>query len=259
MSAILSIEAVSHRYGAKQALDNVSFEVEKGSFALLLGPNGAGKSTLYTLLTQLLPLQAGRISIAGHDISVAPRAALAGLGIVFQSQTLDLDLSVEQNLRYFARLRGMGARDAGRRIDGQLERLGLAERRREKVRALNGGHRRRLEIARALLHEPEVLLLDEPTVGLDIPTRQRIVDDVHDLAADGRSTVLWATHLIDEARAGDRIVLLHQGSVRTQGEARALLDEHDCDDLATLFNKLTERRPQAPLKGLTRQDAGGAT
>lgn len=258
MSPILSIAGVSHHYGAKQALNDVSFDVEKGSFALLLGPNGAGKSTLYTLLTQLLPLQAGRIAIAGHDVSTAPRAALAGLGIVFQAQTLDLDLTVEQNLRYFARLRGMSGKDASRRIDAQLERLSLNDRRGDRVRALNGGHRRRLEIARALLHQPQVLLLDEPTVGLDIPTRQRIVDDVHDLASDGQATVLWATHLIDEARAGDRIVLLHQGAVRTQGEARALLDEHDCDDLATLFNQLTERKPQAPLKGLTRQDAGGA-
>ncbi len=112
--------------------------------------------------------------------------------------------------------------------------------------------------SRALLHQPQVLLLDEPTVGLDIPTRQRIVDDVHDLASDGQATVLWATHLIDEARAGDRIVLLHPGGGADAGEARALLDEHDCDDLATLFSQLTERKPQAPLKGLTRQDAGGA-
>ncbi len=253
----LAVDGVGHRYGQKPALDGVSFTVARGAFAVLLGPNGAGKSTLYALLTQLLPLQTGRIAIAGHDIARNPRGALGGLGIVFQAQTLDLDLSVEQNLRYFARLRGMSGSHAARRIDQQLDRLSLADRRRDRVRTLNGGHRRRLEIARALLHEPEVLLLDEPTVGLDIPTRQRIVDDVHDLASDGQATILWATHLIDEARAGDRIVLLHQGAVRTQGEARALLDEHDCDDLATLFNQLTERKPQAPLKGLTRQGAGG--
>jgi len=253
----LAIDGVSHSYGPKQALDGVSFTVEKGAFAVLLGPNGAGKSTLYALLTQLLPLRAGRIAIAGHDIATDPRGALAGLGIVFQAQTLDLDLSVEQNLRYFARLRGMSGRDATRRIDQQLERLALADRRRDRVRALNGGHRRRLEIARALLHEPEALLLDDPTVGLDIPTRQRIVDDVHDLASDGSATVLWATHLIDEARAGDQVVLLHQGSVKADGEALALLDRFDCDDLGTLFNQLTERKPQAPLQGLSRTAGAG--
>jgi ABC-2 type transport system ATP-binding protein len=131
---MISIEAVSHAYGKKQALKDVSFEAPSGRFGVLLGPNGAGKSTLYALLTQLLPVQRGRISIAGRDVSRDGVRALADLGIVFQAQTLDLDLTVLQNLRYFCRLRGIGAAEAARRIDAQLERLGLDERRAEKVR-----------------------------------------------------------------------------------------------------------------------------
>lgn len=252
---MLSIEAVSHSYGKKQALNGVSFHVPEGRFGVLLGPNGAGKSTLYGLLTQLLPVQSGNLSIAGHQVAGGNLAALRDLGIVFQSQTLDLDLTVVQNLRYFCNLRGIGATEAAQRIDRQLGTLGLEERRNDKVRALNGGHRRRLEIARALLHEPKVLLLDEPTVGLDIPTRRQIVDDVHAQAAEHGATVLWATHLIDEVKAGDWVTVLHQGEVRAQGEIMALLDEHDADDITELFDRLTDRKPQAPLKGVRRGDA----
>ena len=182
-------------------------------------------------------------------------AALRDLGIVFQSQTLDLDLTVIQNLHYFCRLRGIGRAESDRRIDIQLERLDLADRRKDKVRALNGGHRRRLEIARALLHEPKVLLLDEPTVGLDIPTRRQIVEDVHALTADKGTTVLWATHLIDEVKAGDWVTVIHQGQVKAMDEIMALLDAHDADDIASLFDRLTDRKPQAPLKGVRRETA----
>ncbi|ANK80141.1 MAG: ABC transporter ATP-binding protein [Rhizobiales bacterium NRL2] len=252
---MLSVREVSHAYGRRTALEEVGFDVPAGAFAVLLGPNGAGKSTLYALLTRLLPLQTGRIEVAGHGIGAAPLAALARMGVVFQSPTLDLDLSVQQNLAYFARLRGLPARTARVRIDAELERLGLAERRTEKVRQLNGGHRRRLEIARALLHEPDVLLLDEPTVGLDIPTRRRIVDDVHALAADKGVTVLWATHLIDEVRAGDRVIVLHEGRVRASGEIMALLDEHDADDISALFDDLTGLERQAPMRGVSRREA----
>lgn len=251
---MLTISGVSHHYGKKQALDNVSFGVPEGRFGVLLGPNGAGKSTLYALLTQLLPVQSGSLKIANHEVSGGNLKALADLGIVFQSQTLDLDLTVIQNLRYFCRLRGIGAAEAARRIDEQLGSLDLDDRRNDKVRALNGGHRRRLEIARALLHEPKVLLLDEPTVGLDIPTRRQIVDDVHALAADKGATVLWATHLIDEVKAGDWVAVLHQGQIRAENEIMVLLEEHDVDDITALFDRLTDRKPQAPLKGVRRGD-----
>ncbi len=215
----IRVAGLTYRYGAKTALDDVSFSVAQGEFCALLGPNGAGKSTLFNLLTRLFVAPGGQIEIAGHDLNTAPRAALAKLGIVFQQPTLDLDLTVRQNLTYFAALHGLSGRDRVRRIDTVLDRLDIADRAKEKARTLNGGHRRRTEIARALLHDPAVLLLDEPTVGLDAAARAAITDHVHGLASDG-TTVLWATHLADEVRPDDRLVVLHQAKVLADGRAR---------------------------------------
>ncbi len=214
----LRVSDISYAYGAKTALDHVSFDVPAGTFCALLGPNGAGKSTLFSLLTRLFIAPSGTIEIAGHNLSTSPRKALASLGIVFQQQTLDLDLSVRQNLTYFAALHGYSGAEATRRIDAALDRLNMRDRAREKARALNGGHRRRTEIARALIHNPLVLLLDEPTVGLDAAARNAITDYVHDLARDG-TTILWATHLTDEVRPDDALVVLHQAKVLATGTA----------------------------------------
>ena len=217
----IRVANLSYSYGAKTALDDVSFEVARGAFCALLGPNGAGKSTLFNLLTRLFVAPSGRIEIAGRDLQANPRDALAKLGIVFQQTTLDLDLTVRQNLSYFAALHGLSGRDRDRRIDAVLDRLGIADRVREKARTLNGGHRRRTEIARALLHDPAVLLLDEPTVGLDAAARRDITDHVHGLASDG-TTVLWATHLADEVAPDDRLVVLHQAKVLADGYAKEI-------------------------------------
>lgn len=217
----LTVEGISHDWGARRALDGVSFAVERGRFCALLGPNGAGKSTLFGMLTRLFTPRTGLIVVAGHDMAFAPRAALARMGVVFQSSTLDLDLSVKRNLLYFAALHGLSGREAEIRCMAALDRLGMAERAGEKTAKLNGGHRRRMEIARALLHRPEVLLLDEPTVGLDAASRAAITQHVHHLASEGL-TVLWATHLVDEVRPGDRLVILHRGKVLADGEAGAI-------------------------------------
>jgi ABC-2 type transport system ATP-binding protein len=208
----LTLSNVTYRYGAKLALDDVSFSLEKGRFCALLGPNGAGKSTLFSLLTRLLVTREGSITVAGHDLARAPRAALAKIGVVFQQQTLDLDMTVMQNLRYFAALQGLSGKAAQRNIDAALDRLQMRERSGEKARSLNGGHRRRMEIARALIHAPQVLMLDEPTVGLDTASRQAITAHVHDLADSGL-LVFWATHLVDEIRADDDVVVLNKGRV----------------------------------------------
>ncbi len=218
---MLTVSDLSFSYGAKQALDAVSFSAEPGRFTALLGPNGAGKSTLFALMTRLFTSSTGRISVAGHDMAAAPRAALAKMGVVFQQPTLDLDLTVRQNLAYFAALHGLSGKDADGRISAALDRLSMLERAGERVRALNGGHRRRTEIARALVHDPAVLLCDEPTVGLDAQARSAITDHVHDLAADGL-TVLWATHLTDEVRPSDDVILLHRGQIRARGRADEL-------------------------------------
>lgn len=217
--AELEVRDLRFRYGAKQALDGVSFARPAGSFCALLGPNGAGKSTLVSLLTRLLVAPEGEITIAGHELARAPRRALADLGVVFQQPTLDLNLTVRQNMRYFAALHGLPRRGLDARIDAALDRLDMAERAHERVSALNGGHRRRMELARALLHKPRVLLLDEPTVGLDAAARAAIVGHVHDLADEGLC-VLWTTHLTDEVRAGDHLLVLHEGRILADGITR---------------------------------------
>ncbi|NSX56229.1 ATP-binding cassette domain-containing protein [Sulfitobacter sp. 1151] len=222
MNKGLSVKGVSFAFGRKQALVDVSFSVEPGVFCALLGPNGAGKSTLFSLLTRLFTTPDGQITVGGYDLAKHPRAALAQMGVVFQQTTLDLDLTIRQNLRYFAALHGLSGRGATVRIDAALDRLDLADRAGEKARTLNGGHKRRTEIARALLHGPSILLLDEPTVGLDAATRRAITDHVHSIADQDGITVLWATHLTDEIVANDQVVILHQGRILRDGQANEI-------------------------------------
>jgi ABC-2 type transport system ATP-binding protein len=240
----LAVSDVSFTYKTDRVLDEVSFTVEKGRFTALLGPNGAGKTTLFSLITRLLATRQGRIVINGEDIQQAGARSLAALGIVFQQPTLDLDLTVRQNLHYFAMLRGLSWAEADRRIERELTRLGMAERASETARALNGGHRRRVEIARALLHDPQLLLLDEPTVGLDFPSRKAIVAHVHELAAERDIGILWATHLIDEIRPTDDLVVLHKGKVVASGTADQVVARSRAPSLETAFTTLTRGRAE---------------
>lgn len=210
---------LSFSYGTRLVLEDVSLRVEKGQFCGLVGPNGAGKSTLFSLLTGLLPARDDAIEIAGIDMAKYPRKAHAQMGIVFQDPSLELDMSVEQNMRYFAALHGLYGPPLDARIEFCLEQVNLADSRAIKMRKLNGGHRRRMEIARALLHEPAILLLDEPTAGLDVYSRRAIVEDVHKLTEMGIS-VLWATHLVDEIWPDDHVVIIDKGTVKAQGFSR---------------------------------------
>lgn len=235
----LTVAGLSYAYGKKKALDRVSFAVAPGECTILLGPNGAGKTTLFSLITRLYDSREGRLLIAGHDVRKESSRALAQLGVVFQQPTLDLDLTVLQNLHYHASLQGLSRRKADLRIREELERQGMYERRKEKVRQLNGGHRRRVEIARALLHEPRLLLLDEPTVGLDVPSRKAIVDYVHRLCSDSGIAVLWATHLIDEIYENDRLVVLHKGAVRADGSIPEVLKTAGAETVGDAFHRLT--------------------
>ncbi|MEE9425802.1 MAG: ABC transporter ATP-binding protein [Methylococcales bacterium] len=239
----LRVEKLSYAFGKKPVLDDVSFQVEGGSCNILLGPNGAGKSTLFSLITRLYASPDGRIEINGKDLKRHTYKALADLGVVFQQPTLDLDMTVIQNLRYHAALHGLSRKQTRLRIEQELERQGMFERGREKVRQLNGGHRRRVEIARALLHQPSVLLLDEPTVGLDIASRQSIVEHIHQLATQDNLAVLWATHLIDEVHDSDQLIVLHQGQVLADGQVAELVEHHKADNVSTLFQQLTRPTP----------------
>jgi len=235
----LSIDGVSHSYGARRALIDVSFAVAPASFTALLGLNGAGKSTLFALITRLFGIQTGRIGIFGHDISLAPGEALRLLGVVFQSRTLDLDLSVTQNLLYHAALHGIAKGEARLRNEDVLTHIGLADRAGSKVRDLSGGQMRRLEIARALLHRPRLLLLDEATVGLDVKARAHILSHVRLLVTEQGIGVLWATHLFDEIMPGDDLVVLHQGRVLAHGPVGDIIADAEAYDINSAFMRLT--------------------
>ena len=235
----IAVEGLRHRYGERVALDGVSFSLAPGELAVLLGPNGAGKTTLFSLVTRLYDRQSGVIEIFGADLAREPSAALRRIGVVFQQRTLDLDLSVSQNLRYAAALQGLSKAEARERIDAEIGRAGLAERAEERVRGLSGGEARRVEIARALLHRPRLLLCDEATVGLDIPGRQAILERVRALAEEDGVTVLWATHLIDEVRPRDRVILLHRGRILADGPAEDVAAKAGAASIGAAFTSLT--------------------
>jgi ABC-2 type transport system ATP-binding protein len=235
----LSVSSVSHSYGSRRALIDVDFTVPPASFTALLGLNGAGKSTLFSLVTRLFGIQAGRIAIFGHDIGRNAGEALRLMGVVFQPRTLDLDLSVMQNLLYHAALHGISRGDARSRSDEVLSRIGLADRTGSKVRDLSGGQMRRLEIARALLHRPRLLLLDEATVGLDVKARADILNHVRQLVAEQGIGVLWATHLFDEIAPSDNLVVLHQGRVLACGDVARVLQDSGSQDVNSAFMRLT--------------------
>ena len=232
----LSVDGVSHAFGPRKALDGVSFSVAPGDFTLLLGLNGAGKTTLFSLITRLYYSTSGTIGVYGHDVRREPLRALALIGVVFQQPTLDLDLTVEQNLFYHASLHGMSRGAARLRIEAELARADLADRRHDKVRQLSGGQRRRVELVRALIHEPRLLLLDEPTVGLDVQSRRFLLDHVRNLCAERGVGVLWATHLVDEASPASRIVLLRRGRVLTAAPAAEIFGPSGARDLAAALD-----------------------
>jgi ABC-2 type transport system ATP-binding protein len=234
----LSIRDLSHAFGTRKVLDAVDLDVAAGSFTALLGLNGAGKTTLFSLITRLHDSHSGSIRVLGFDVRRKSGAALSRLGIVFQARTLDLDLSLRENLFYHAALHGIGRRAAWAKTEHRLAQIGLADRARDKVRTLSGGQMRRLEIARALLHEPRLLLLDEATVGLDVEARRAIVGEVRRLVRETGLGVLWATHLIDEIAPGDDLVVLHKGRVRARGPVEEVIARSGANDLHDAFMQL---------------------
>jgi ABC-2 type transport system ATP-binding protein len=235
----LEVEGLAHAFGARSALKDVSFAVPPGEFAVLLGLNGAGKTTLVSLVTRLYHARRGEIRVFGRALRTEPSRALAAIGIVFQQPTLDLDLAVAENLRYHAALHGLAPREGRARSEAELDRLGALDRANDRVRVLSGGLRRRVEIARALIHGPRLLLLDEPTVGLDLAARQAIIAHVRDLCRERGLAVLWATHLMDEIEASDQLILLHRGSVLRTGRAAHVLADTGAASMAEAFMMLT--------------------
>jgi ABC-2 type transport system ATP-binding protein len=231
MSNNVRVTNLSYAFGPRLVLDNVSFKVASGKVTLLLGPNGAGKTTLFSLVAGLLAPHQGFITL--------PNNGRAGLAIVFQQPTLDIDLTVQQNLTYHAGLHGLSRNEAQSRLEPLLLKLDLENSLNDKVRTLNGGHRRRVEIIRALMTNPAFLLLDEPTSGLDAPTRQFLVDFLHTIAREKSISVLWATHLTDEADPADDVLILHKGKLIADGNLKDIIKQTTTNTLSEAFSVLT--------------------
>jgi ABC-2 type transport system ATP-binding protein len=236
----IRIAGLSHAIGGRKVLDEIDLTVPNGRFTVLLGQNGAGKTTLFSLITRLYAAQSGRIEVVGIDLNKRPSAVLSQMGIVFQQRALDLELTAAQNLSYHAALHGLSWRETRQRITEELTRVGLLAEAKRRARSFSGGEMRRLEIARALLHRPSLLLCDEATVGLDIRSRTDILADVRHLVRERGLSVLWATHLIDEVQPDDLTIILHRGRIRRIGEAAAIAAELGVDTLHDAFRKLTE-------------------
>ena len=214
---MLKVHKLTQRYGDRLALKALSFSLPRGGFNALLGPNGAGKSTLFQVLTGLFAADEGDVEVAGLSMRSSARRALAHIGVVFQQQSLDLDLSVAHNLQFQADLHGLPRAVASVRIAAEAARFGLVADMARPVRELSGGNRRKVELVRALLHQPSLLLMDEATVGLDPQSRRDLLAGLHDEVKQRGVTVLWATHLVAEAEGADRVLVLHKGSLVADG------------------------------------------
>ena len=208
---------LTKRYGARTALKSLSVQLPAGQFVALLGPNGAGKSTLFQVLTGMFAADEGEVEVAGHSLRHAATAALRHIGVVFQQMSLDLDLSIRRNLLFQADLHGLPRALARERIASACERLNIDADLDRKVRELSGGNRRKVELARAGLHRPAVLLMDEATVGLDPKSRQDLLAALRADVQERGVCVLWATHWVEEAMAADRVLVLHKGSLLADG------------------------------------------
>ena len=246
--AAIRVESLRHAYGERPALAGVSFNVERGELFGLLGPNGGGKTTLFKILSTLLPPAGGDALIFGRSVVRAASAVRRALGVVFQHPSLDAKLSVEENLVHHGHLYGLGGRALRERGAAVMARLGISERARDRVGTLSGGRQRRAELAKALLHRPPLLILDEPSTGLDPGARRDFVQYLQRLCREENVTVVLTTHYMEEAERCDRIALLHRGELVAQGTPGELKHRVGGDvvvvhspDVTALRDKIRER------------------
>lgn len=235
----LHLLGVSKSYGAQIALQGVSLDLQPGEFVGLLGPNGAGKSTLFQICAGLFAPDTGTVQLFGLEYGKKSSLILSQLGIVFQARSLDADITVRANLRFFGGLFGLFGRRLKQRVIAVAVLMDIEPLLDKPVRSLSGGNQRRAEIARALLPEPKVLLLDEPTTGLDATARRNLVSHVRRIVATTGLSVLWATHLVEEVADADRIALLIRGEVKAVLSPAALIAQAGASDLTEAYITLT--------------------
>ncbi len=213
----VEVEHLHHTYGSREALADVSLAVSRGEIFGLLGPNGGGKTTLFRILSTLMPATRGTVRVFSHDLGREPDAVRGHLGVVFQHPSLDPKLTVMENLQHHGRLYGLWGATLRRRAEALLARLGLGDRARDRVEKLSGGLQRRVELAKALIHQPDLLLLDEPSTGLDPGARRDFTNYLSQLRDQDGTTVLLTTHILDEAERCDRVGILHRGALVALG------------------------------------------
>jgi ABC-2 type transport system ATP-binding protein len=263
---MIEVDKLVRRFGDTVAVDGLSFQVGEGEIFGLLGPNGAGKSTTIKILCTLLAPHEGSARVAGFDVVKKPGAVRAALGMLFQDAAIDDRLTARENLLVHAMIYNVPRKERPARIDESLQWIGLAEHAGDLVRTFSGGMRRRLEVARALLHSPRVLFLDEPTTGLDPQSRRSLWEKLHELRQSRKLTILMTTHYMDEAENCDRLAIMDHGRLIAEGTPAALRqragtervalvtadNERAADELRTRFGvevQKTDRGLEFPVEG----------
>lgn len=246
---ILSLAGVSKSYGKIKALQDVTFDMHAGEFVGLLGPNGAGKSTMFQIISGLFAPDGGTVTVFGRHYSDDPAGILSRLGVVFQARSVDLDMTIKANLAFHGRLFGLSGARLRDRIEEWSDRFGLGDLLGRQVRQLSGGQQRKVEIARALMNRPGLLIMDEPTAGLDAPSRRALVNDMRNLATEEGVAILWATHLVDEVEGADRVILLKNGQIVADSTPDGLREQAGTADLTDAYAALANSQQAADLNG----------
>ena len=234
---VVRVSDLRHAYGDRVALDGVSLSVEPGEIFALLGPNGSGKTTLFRILSTLVPAPPGKVLVAGHDPSTERDAVRRNIGVVFQSPSLDKQLSAAENLTHQGHLYGLAGADLRRRVDEALAAVGMSDRATERADRMSGGMRRRVEIAKGLLHRPRLLLMDEPSTGLDPAARLELWDHFRRVSREDGVTVMLTTHILEEAENASHVAILERGKLLACDTPAALKERIGGDVITVASNK----------------------
>ena len=239
---MIEVKNLVKKFNDFTAVDNISFSVREGEIFAFLGPNGAGKTTTIKILTTLLRPESGHVQLNGYDVLNQPAKARCSFGIVFQDPSLDDELTAFENMEFHGFLYGLPKKIRRERTEQLLKIVELLERKNEQVKNFSGGMKRRLEIARGLLHRPKILFLDEPTLGLDPQTRKHIWEYIKDLNQKDGITIFFTTHYIEEAdRTAEKVAVIDKGKIIAQGSPSELKEQNEENSLEDAFIKLTGR------------------